>query len=258
MSKPKGATPRESTDGMSFFAAMLIGVVLALGIMLFVYLWNPFKKPQTVDANPATVQPKSTAVASAPNYEFYDLLKEQQVSGILNQPIASQTVATNASPDVVITAPPTARRDKATATDQDPTDPNKVSTVDNPMASDELSSPNPDDIDDKTLVTGTTKKADKADKADAKAHIVITEADPTRTYILQINSFDNADDADKRRAEVLIAGVDAQIVKKHLKDGGLVYQVISRPMPNSQMAGEAQRRLQSSGIDSLIVEQRRN
>ena len=43
MSKAKGATPRTSPNTLSFFAAMLVGVLLTLGIGLFVYLWNPFK-----------------------------------------------------------------------------------------------------------------------------------------------------------------------------------------------------------------------
>ena len=107
----------------------------------------------------------------------------------------------------------------------------------------------------------------KANLGDTKASVDATAAatdstsskdiQPTSTYILQINSFDNADAADRRRAEVLMAGVDAQIVKKRLSDESMVYQVISRPMPNSQLAAQAQRRLQNSGIDSLIVEQRR-
>ena len=74
---------------------------------------------------------------------------------------------------------------------------------------------------------------------------------------MQINSFDNADDADKRRAEVLMAGVDAQIVKKRLNNDQTVYQVISRPMSSPEMAAQAQRQLQNSRFDSLIVEQRR-
>lgn len=78
-----------------------------------------------------------------------------------------------------------------------------------------------------------------------------------QTYILQINSFDNVDDADRRRAEVLMAGVDAQIVKRRLEDNTWIYQVISRQMPNAEMAQQAQKRLQNSGIDSLIIEQRR-
>ena len=49
----------------------------------------------------------------------------------------------------------------------------------------------------------TSTAADDKSSADA---IVIGNEEPTRTYILQINSFDNADDADKRRAEVLMAG----------------------------------------------------
>ncbi|MEF3088081.1 SPOR domain-containing protein, partial [Bacillus altitudinis] len=78
----------------------------------------------------------------------------------------------------------------------------------------------------------TSTAADDKSSVDA---IVIGNEEPTRTYILQINSFDNADDADKRRAEVLMAGVDAQIVKKRLSNDQTVYQVISRAMSSPEM-----------------------
>ena len=42
MARPKGATPRKAPSTMSFFAAMLVGMILTVGIGLFVYLWNPF------------------------------------------------------------------------------------------------------------------------------------------------------------------------------------------------------------------------
>ena len=54
-----------------------------------------------------------------------------------------------------------------------------------------------------------------------------------------------------------MAGVDAQIVKKRLSNDQTVYQVISRAMSSPEMAAQAQRQLQNSRIDSLIVEQRR-
>ena len=39
MARPKGATPRKAPSTMSFFAAMLVGMILTVGIGLFVYLW---------------------------------------------------------------------------------------------------------------------------------------------------------------------------------------------------------------------------
>lgn len=242
MPKPKGATPKKSPDGMSLFAAVLVGVVLTLCLVLFVYLWNPFNQGKTdLSVQEDTiVQPKTASVANqATTYEFYDLLKQQQVSGVPDQAIASQPVPTNPPPDVVVTGN-TAIASATKATNDSP----------------DTSHPMTNDADDTKANLGDTTASVDATAA-ATDSTSSKDIQPTSTYILQINSFDNADAADRRRAEVLMAGVDAQIVKKRLSDESMVYQVISRPMPNSQLAAQAQRRLQNSGIDSLIVEQRR-
>ncbi len=77
-----------------------------------------------------------------------------------------------------------------------------------------------------------------------------------KSYILQINSYDNATDADKRRAQVLMAGVDASVIK-NTTNNTLVYQVVSKSMNSPTEVIRAQQRLHKNGIDSLIVEQRR-
>ncbi|MFP3366797.1 SPOR domain-containing protein, partial [Pseudoalteromonas sp. SIMBA_148] len=47
----------------------------------------------------------------------------------------------------------------------------------------------------------------------------IQAAKPAATYILQINSFSDADEADRRRAQVLMAGVDARVIKNTTGNG---------------------------------------
>lgn len=241
MARPKGATPRKAPSTMSFFAAMLVGMILTVGIGLFVYLWNPFNQGKTTTSDEAPmVQPKVQDKPKTNNYEFYDLLKEQQVSAVPDQAAASQPIS--AQPDVVLTQSQKAE-EKPTA---------NVTVVDNPLLSDNNGT--------KPRVPSTTMGGlDTANTSEKPSTDTVVGAaeEPTRTYILQINSFDNADDADKRRAEVLMAGVDAQIVKKRLSNDQTVYQVISRPMSSPEMAAQAQRQLQNSRIDSLIVEQRR-
>lgn len=84
------------------------------------------------------------------------------------------------------------------------------------------------------------------------------EAVNTNTsYILQVRSYDNAEDADNRRTEVMMAGVDAQVVKRPDGNGGVIYQVVSTPFESRDTAMTAYQRLQSNGIDSLVVEQKR-
>lgn len=82
----------------------------------------------------------------------------------------------------------------------------------------------------------------------------IERADPESTYILQVRTYEDADEADQKRAEVMMAGVDAEVVKRPT-ESGVLYQVVSTTMSNKDEAMNAYQRLQSNGIDSVVVEQ---
>lgn len=73
-------------------------------------------------------------------------------------------------------------------------------------------------------------------------------------YILQVNSFQSSDEADKQRASVLLAGLPAD-VRHTSSDGQEWYRVVSGPFNSKGEALKAQRQLQDSGIDALVVEQ---
>lgn len=79
----------------------------------------------------------------------------------------------------------------------------------------------------------------------------------TPKYILQVNSYQHPDDADARRAEILLVGLPADVRQATLADGSVWFRVISGPFANRSEAMNAQSLLQDSGIDSLVVEQRR-
>lgn len=75
-------------------------------------------------------------------------------------------------------------------------------------------------------------------------------------YVLQINSFQNPDDADRQRAEVLLVGLSAD-VRQHVDAVGVRwYRVVSGPYLSRDEAQNAHRLLQDSGIVALVVEQR--
>jgi cell division protein FtsN len=76
-------------------------------------------------------------------------------------------------------------------------------------------------------------------------------------YLLQVNSFQSSDDADKQRASVLLAGLPAD-VRHTISDGQEWYRVVSGPFSSKNEALKAQRQLQDSGIDALVVEQSDN
>ncbi len=75
-------------------------------------------------------------------------------------------------------------------------------------------------------------------------------------YLLQINSFQNPDEADRQRAEVLLVGLSAD-VRQHVDAVGVRwYRVVSGPYVSRDEAQQAHRLLQDSGIAALVVEQR--
>ncbi|MDO4251373.1 MAG: SPOR domain-containing protein, partial [Moraxella sp.] len=77
---------------------------------------------------------------------------------------------------------------------------------------------------------------------------------PKTTYILQVRSFENPDEADQKRAEVMMVGVDAKVVKRDI-NGTTLYQVVSTPLASKDELMMAYDRLQMSGIDAVVLEQ---
>ncbi len=55
-----------------------------------------------------------------------------------------------------------------------------------------------------------------------------------RPISYRLTALVDADEADRRRAQVLMAGVDARVVKNTTGNGLPLYQVISRPMNKRQ------------------------
>lgn len=246
--EPKGVSKRNQARVLPAWLWMLFGSFLTIGIGLFLYLWQPFESvpaPQQTasDEEDTTLTPQVTNAQGEKQYEFYDLLPEQHIQPIPDEAIEPQVAQTtpieNIKPDVVVEIP-----DDAYGVDM----PAQMQ----PQATAQSTAGN-------TAVTTTTPAATPT------APVTSTNTDPIEatikaatqaSYILQINSFDNADAADKRRAEVLMAGVDARVVKNTLATGQVLYQVISQPMQTKNAVLNAQKRLQDNGIDSLIVERR--
>ncbi|MFV5490333.1 SPOR domain-containing protein [Acinetobacter sp. ASP199] len=77
---------------------------------------------------------------------------------------------------------------------------------------------------------------------------------PVATYILQVRSFDDPDQADARRAEIILNGLSADVVRS-VENGKVWYRVVSGPYDSVEAAVIAQQTLQHSGIDSIVVKQ---
>ena len=257
--KPKGATQKRKTSSVSGLLWMFVGAILTLMIGVFLYLSPLFDFSPAGETDPdRQVEPRVDTDVDNGDYEFYDILPNQEMATIPDEAIGNanseQTGSIEAfEPDVVITQP-----ENTTNNNEDPGN---------------------FGISESTTIEPTRGAQNNSDSSNADNEIVIIEENatydgtaPTRptnttppvskpaaatTYILQINSFGNADEADRRRAQVMMAGVDAKVVKNTTGSGAPIYQVISRPMNNRQVVTSAQQRLQNNGIDSIIVEQRR-
>lgn len=86
------------------------------------------------------------------------------------------------------------------------------------------------------------------------ANITTSEQIPPAptTYILQVRSYPDPDSADARRAEIILNGLSADVVKT-VENGQTWYRVFSGPYDSQEAALAAQQTLQHSGIDSIVI-----
>ncbi|MEO4129067.1 SPOR domain-containing protein [Acinetobacter pittii] len=75
------------------------------------------------------------------------------------------------------------------------------------------------------------------------------------TYILQVRSYNDPDQADARRAEIILNGLSANVLKS-TENGQTWYRVVSGPYDTQDAALAAQQTLQHSGIDSIVIKRK--
>ena len=273
--KPKGATEKRKTSSVSGLLWMFVGAVLTLMIGVFLYL-SPLFDFSPADKNVADsdkqVQPRVSTDTDNVDYEFYDILPSQEMATIPDEALgeagSNEAGSNNAfEPDVVLTQPEggTDNTDGSLGgAESNNTEANRNNAANNSNDTDIVIVEENDTYDGSTPASNfnnatgnNSNSAQPKPNAAGAGTASVQKSQPSATYILQINSFGNADEADRRRAQVLMAGVDAKVVKNTTSNGAPIYQVISRPMNNRQAVAAAQQRLQNNGIDSIIVEQRR-
>lgn len=272
--KPKGATEKRKTSSVSGLLWMFVGAVLTLMIGVFIYL-SPlfdFSPAESTAGNDPDRQVQQRVDTDTDNgdYEFYDILPNQEMATIPDEDFGETSdrplgQISDFEPDVVVNQPEGSAPDR---TNDNGNFGISENTVIEPSRGN--SAANSGDDGDIVVVeedatydgstpnssTGSNNNANRNNNA-GSGTASVQAAKPAATYILQINSFGDADEADRRRAQVLMAGVDAKVVKNTTGNGLPIYQVISQPMSNRQAVTTAQQRLQNNGIDSIIVEQRR-
>lgn len=276
--KPKGAVEKRQSSGVASLLWMFVGALLTIMCLVVLYLWNPFEIGSETKTEQRTVEPinQQPSPDEGNNFEFYDLLPDQEMISLPDEAVFDEDTTTSSEelePDVVVTQPNTQQRNESTINNSDNFDISEERTI-NPAPQQQTSARGEQDIviveeegtyDDpvaegnqsgnNTQGQGAAVNRNQSGRNGSQA--TANSAPVKQSYILQINSFSNAEEADKRRAQVLMAGVDAQVVKSKMSNGQVVYQVVSPTMTNRQKVVSAQQRLQNNGIDSLIVEQRR-
>ena len=268
--KPKGATEKRKTSSVSGLLWMFVGAVLTLMIGVFLYL-SPLFNFSPAGGGDATdpdrqVQQRVDTDTDNGDYEFYDILPNQEMATIPDEDFGEGSnnqsgQITDFEPDVVVNQPESTTPGANDAgnfgiSESTTIEPNRGNNANNAANNndDDIVIVEEDATYDGTPAASNTGAATNKPSAGTAS---IQPTKPAATYILQINSFGDADEADRRRAQVLMAGVDARVVKNTTGNGLPIYQVISRPMSNRQAVATAQQRLQNNGIDSIIVEQRR-
>lgn len=224
-----------ASSGLASLLWMLVGALLAIMFGAFLYLsplFNGLKKTD-VEVNPPVQVEPLPKQGQSHNYEFYEVLPQQEFqtegSAIGEAPTNTHTAtaeATTIKPDAVV------------KTTQEPSTPNTQTSSSVTIVEEQ------DTYDGETAVNG----------ANVQGSISISSTPKQSSYILQVRSYDNPEEADRMLAKVLLAGVDARILRRMDKEI-VLYQVISHTM-TAQEVKNASQRLKENGIDSLIVEQR--
>jgi len=264
--KPKGATTKRERSSVAGLLWMFVGAVLTLMIGVFLSLSPLFdfnKSPDNAENADRQVQPRVNTDTDNEDYEFYDILPNQEMVAIPDEQFGDgnqgQVGSNGFEPDVVVTEPP-ANNDNLGVSETTTIEPSAGNSAANSSDDGQITVVEEDATYDAPSTpsssANSTTSNSSANSNNNAGRASVQNAGGT-TYILQINSFSNADEADRRRAQVLMAGVDAKVVKNTTANGEPIYQVISRTMNSRQAVSRAQQNLQNNGIDSIIVEQRR-
>lgn len=73
------------------------------------------------------------------------------------------------------------------------------------------------------------------------------------TYLLQVGSFRTNEDADRRRAELILQGFEASIQKAEMSNGDVWHRVMVGPFSNANAMARSQDKLVAVGIESLPI-----
>ncbi|MFN3586740.1 MAG: SPOR domain-containing protein, partial [Moraxellaceae bacterium] len=95
-----------------------------------------------------------------------------------------------------------------------------------------------------------------AEAASAAANRVPASAEADRTsYLLQAGSFRSEQEADRRRAQVLLLGLPVKTLKVAVSPGEERFRVVVGPFKGKEAAEAARASLRANGVDTLTLKQ---
>ncbi|RPD85222.1 SPOR domain-containing protein [Luteimonas sp. 100069] len=238
------------------WAWMIIGVVLALGVVLAVpRLLKPdaqdgfFRPSPNPDAQPAAStgedepelptpagqRPRATAQTSAsPDYDFYTMLPEQEV------PMTDAELAASARAETERQRRAEAQQQALQARHPDAAD----------LAGGAATSPQPQPLPE---APATARAQPPAPATPATAAATPAPAgDSDARYILQAGSFSASGDAEALKARIALLGLSAR-VESGQAAGRTVYRVRMGPYGTATDLAEAKQKLGNGGLPALAI-----
>lgn len=169
-------------------------------------------------ATPAAGPPVASVNTTPVSYEFWERLPSERLGQVPPRP---------AAPAAAAEPPP----------DNAPAEPAKVAAQ--PVGSD---------------AAAAEPAEGAAQEAPEQASQQVVAATPARTeYLLQVGAFREAGAADKRRAELILAGMEAQTTSIGVEDG-VLYRVIVGPFASMRETRRAMGELQERRIAPILLE----
>ena len=103
------------------------------------------------------------------------------------------------------------------------------------------------------------KKAEKPQKAPVKQATIERPVENTGiSYLIQVGSFRNADDADSFKARVALLGIESKVQSVTIDNKDTWHRVLIGPIVGLDKAEALKKRLKKNNIDSFVLRTRRS
>lgn len=241
-SSKRGASRTQPSNGKSLpgWLTLFFGLAAGAGAMYLLQFsqHGQNKAPNQVQEldKPAKPAPPAKSTGKAPKYEFYTLLPDSET--VVSPESVEQPAPSTPAPETPKPAP------------QKPVTAEEAKKIDSARAAAALAGkvpPPPPQL---------AKKAPSEAKPAAAPSPAPTATPANVTYFLQAGSFRRQQDANTVRARLAILGLSVRVESGTVRDETW-YRVLVGPYADRTKLTEAQKKLQSNGFSSLLIQQRK-